>query len=104
MDLLRQNWRHMSKVAPQELTQDDNFDQLMAYLGDPACHDDDLPDIIYDLYPTACFHCVQFAYDDMIQFRNDPLPVAKQLHEYLTCDDPHDPNECGSAKSLFALL
>lgn len=103
----------MSKVSPQELTRDGNFKELMTYLA--GCNDedayahgdlekikkwmDDLPDMIRDLYPTVCPDCVQFAYDEMIEFRGDPLGVATQLHQYLTCDDPHDPSDCGKCVS-----
>lgn len=87
---------------PCELFQDDRFNALLEYLTQSTNHSETaLCDQLRSSYPNACEACVGFVVDDLLEslgsgYMFDADCVSMIIYDWLTCDDPHEPNECGS--------
>lgn len=78
---------------------------LPALLGAYKVFERGVADKICELFPAACPTCAGFAADEIIMgapVNGDGTPVfnpervAGCLQECLDCDDPHEPNDCGT--------
>lgn len=97
---------------PCELFADERFHALLKYLTQCAPHSETtLRDHLRHLYPEACETCVDFAVVELLECADqspdgpvfDADCVSIILHDWLACDDPHEPSDCEPNDCMYSV-